>query len=92
MSTVYSCGNSDGQRRCDAKCHNATHPECDCVCGGYLHGAVTNGTMEEKMSDLADRIADRIKSGDTPEQIAEFLHRQGIQKDAVLHPQQLSLL
>ncbi len=25
--------------RCDAKCYNARHPECECVCGGANHGA-----------------------------------------------------
>jgi len=25
--------------RCDAKCYNATEPECDCICGGINHGA-----------------------------------------------------
>jgi len=26
------------QRRCDARCHNATKPRCRCVCGGVNHG------------------------------------------------------
>lgn len=26
------------QRRCDAKCHNATKPRCRCICGGVNHG------------------------------------------------------
>jgi len=25
--------------RCDAKCYNATEPECTCICGGMNHGA-----------------------------------------------------
>ena len=24
--------------RCDAKCYNAQHPECECICGGANHG------------------------------------------------------
>lgn len=24
--------------RCDAKCYNATHPHCTCVCNGHNHG------------------------------------------------------
>ena len=24
--------------RCDAKCYNAQHPECECICGGRNHG------------------------------------------------------
>lgn len=25
--------------RCDAKCHEAQEPSCDCICGGMNHGA-----------------------------------------------------
>lgn len=25
--------------RCDARCYNAEHEDCDCVCGGLNHGA-----------------------------------------------------
>ena len=39
MTTVMWWGNSDGLKgRCDAKCHEATEPECDCMCGGQFHG------------------------------------------------------
>ena len=24
--------------RCDARCYNAKHPDCDCICGGRNHG------------------------------------------------------
>ena len=24
--------------RCDAKCYNAQHPGCECICGGRNHG------------------------------------------------------
>jgi len=40
MSTLISVHNSDGcVGRCDAKCYDATHPHCDCICGGANHGA-----------------------------------------------------
>ena len=26
-------------RRCDAKCYDAKHPKCTCICGGMNHGA-----------------------------------------------------
>lgn len=39
MTTLISAGNSEGEfGRCDAKCYNATHPDCDCICGGANHG------------------------------------------------------
>jgi len=26
-------------RSCDARCHNAKQPACDCWCAGHFHGA-----------------------------------------------------
>jgi len=51
MSTLISVYNSDGcVGRCDAKCYDAKHPHCDCVCGGKNHGAglkqATDNTRE----------------------------------------------
>lgn len=46
--TVMSWGNSEGVKgRCDAKCHNASEPHCDCMCGGRYHGTTRNGTFDE---------------------------------------------
>jgi hypothetical protein len=40
MVTLISYSNSSGEQgRCDAKCYDATQPECDCICGGANHGA-----------------------------------------------------
>jgi hypothetical protein len=36
--TIMTHGNSEGTRRCDATCHNATSPKCVCICGGRYHG------------------------------------------------------
>jgi hypothetical protein len=44
---------SVGDRRCDAKCHNATESGCDCVCEGRYHGASTAGAREAIRRDLA---------------------------------------
>lgn len=39
MTTLIAVYGHDGcEGRCDAKCYNAQHPECDCVCGGANHG------------------------------------------------------
>ena len=38
MVTLMTVGNSDGQRRCDERCYNATGPECECCCNGLNHG------------------------------------------------------
>ncbi len=39
MTTIMTVGDSEGQRRCDGTCHNATKPRCSCICGGSYHGA-----------------------------------------------------
>jgi hypothetical protein len=37
--TLISAGNSEGTYgRCDAKCYNAEHSHCHCICGGMNHG------------------------------------------------------
>ncbi len=53
MTAILVCGNSDGQRRCDARCHNATTPECDCVCGGRYHGRGAQAAQEQLERDVA---------------------------------------
>lgn len=38
--TLIEVRNSEGAvGRCDAKCYNAQHEVCDCVCRGANHGA-----------------------------------------------------
>lgn len=38
--TLIAVYNSEGcQGRCDARCYEASTPDCDCICGGRNHGA-----------------------------------------------------
>lgn len=47
MTTLIAVYNSEGcQGRCDAKCYDAKHPECDCICGGKNHGAGQQKAMD----------------------------------------------
>ncbi|MBC8507818.1 MAG: hypothetical protein H8D34_23365, partial [Chloroflexi bacterium] len=47
MTTLISFHSSSGaQGRCDAKCYDATEPECDCICGGRNHGAGKDKAIE----------------------------------------------
>ena len=40
MTTLISYHSSGGDSvRCDARCYDAGHPRCDCICGGANHGA-----------------------------------------------------
>ena len=39
MSTIIAVYNSEGcVGLCDARCYNAKHDECLCICGGHNHG------------------------------------------------------
>lgn len=46
MTLITEKIGQDNARRCDAKCYNATHPDCDCVCGGRNHGAGKQQAIE----------------------------------------------
>jgi hypothetical protein len=47
MTTLITYHSSGGdQGRCDAKCYEAQHPDCDCICGGRNHGAGLDQALE----------------------------------------------
>ena len=48
MATAIAVYSSDGcEGRCDARCHDATTPDCDCICGGRLHGVGAANAIAE---------------------------------------------
>ena len=53
--TLITYGNSEGERRCDAHCHDAKTPAsaCECICGGKNHG-VGLKKAQENTRELAD--------------------------------------
>lgn len=83
MATCIAVYNSEGcVGRCDANCHDATEPECDCICGGMNHGkgrqaaiANTRAWAERWLDDYfakkgIDRNKVRAVLGDEVEQHA----------------------
>ena len=47
MVTLIAAYNSQGCiGRCDAKCYEASTPDCTCICGGTNHGAGVNKATE----------------------------------------------
>ena len=48
MSTLLTQGGNDARhvRRCDAKCHEAKSPACDCICEGRFHGKGLQAAQE----------------------------------------------
>lgn len=64
MATVMSWGNSEGTKgRCDAKCHNAKEPKCECMCGGRYHGAgLKDGGVQEIQRECWEEILEEAKA------------------------------
>lgn len=66
MVVLMSQGNSEGTRRCDARCYNAEGGECDCVCGGVNHGkgyaAAAENTAQFAIEKLKEYEASGCKS------------------------------
>lgn len=64
MTTAIAVYDSDGcVGRCDARCHNATSSECDCICGGRLHGVGAHRAIEENTRQwLGDELTDELKA------------------------------
>ena len=55
--TLMEMHNSDGLvGRCDAKCYEATHPDCDCICGGMNHGAGRQKALDNTREHLKSMI------------------------------------
>lgn len=76
MATLITVTNSSGVvGRCDAKCHEATHPDCDCVCGGANHGV----GLKQAMTNTRDMALDQIEAAHGEDARARF-------EQAVLQP------
>lgn len=75
MATIMTMGNSEGTRRCDATCHNAKGPQCDCICAGRYHGKgnsaqtdlqtdLENGAWGESLKNLATIAGRAVEIGE----------------------------
>ncbi len=70
MTTVLSVGNSEGERRCDARCHDAgLFTDCDCVCGGRYHGAGRSQVLDRVQHDVAEGVFGLTFAVDGPREI-----------------------
>lgn len=50
----YSGGRIVG--RCDARCYDAEHEDCTCICGGKNHGKGKEQALENTANDALDMI------------------------------------
>ena len=58
LIAVYTSAGCVG--RCDAKCYQAKHSDCDCICGGKNHGkglATAKGNTRHLAEEWAKRYA-----------------------------------
>jgi len=64
VTTVLAVYNSEGcVGRCDAKCHNATTRDCDCICGGANHGGGTQRAIDNTREHAAQLVgADTLEA------------------------------
>lgn len=66
MATLITVKYANGtQRRCDAKCYNAKHPRCKCVCGGMNHGVGLNSAIRAT-EGLAEDYLEQISNPENP--------------------------
>ena len=56
--------------RCDAKCYQAQHTQCECICGGHNHGA---GLQQAKTNthELGEKWIEQWQQ-EHPGQLAEL--------------------
>jgi len=73
--TLIVVGNSDGQRRCDARCHNASEAKCDCVCGGRNHGLGAGALHAQMARLLGEEVASALERCSTEQAMALLARR-----------------
>jgi hypothetical protein len=75
MTTTLAVYNSEGcVGRCDANCHDATSPHCDCICGGKNHGQGLQKAIENNHELI----------GLTPEDLKKFAEAHGLDADKLV--------
>jgi len=58
MAVLMSCESSDGEKRvCDARCYNAKHARCSCVCLGQNHAV----GLEQALDNTREHAESWIK-------------------------------
>ena len=86
MTTLIAVYTSDGcVGRCDAKCYNAEHPECECICGGRNHGV----GLSRALDNTREWLIEELEAGGFEEQAAtlgrlfeEYKARMGLDATA----------
>ena len=68
MVTLIRWSTSGGEQgRCDAKCYDASGPDCDCICGGRNHGKGQDQAIENTRELAKAMIAEYAETHTLPE-------------------------
>jgi len=64
MTTLITFISAYGQhpRRCNARCYNAKHPKCSCICAGINHGVGSNKAIDNT-HEHAKPIQHKLEAG-----------------------------
>lgn len=81
MATLITHTTGDGSqtRRCDARCYEAKHDKCTCICGGANHGIGHNKAVEN-MRQVYEQLLDADPTAEIkcdPVQLYLFNHKKG---------------
>ena len=62
--TLISQGDSSGTwKRCDARCHDAKKPKCNCICGGLYHGKKSGSPeLYQAIKESAEALAKKLEA------------------------------
>jgi len=61
MTTLIEYRTGGGKRRrCDARCHDAKHQTCACICGGLNHGVGKKGAAKNIIDHLQEILKEDV--------------------------------
>lgn len=61
VTLIHAVGALEG--RCDAKCYEAEHPQCNCICGGRNHGVGLKRAIENTRELTREQVAEIERRG-----------------------------
>ena len=78
MTTAIAVYTSSGcVGRCDARCHEAVSPVCDCICGGRLHGVGARNALRLNTEHFSGGDLDGVRAEFRRKQLEAFAARHG---------------
>lgn len=74
MATMIAVYKGDGRcvGRCDAKCYDARHNDCHCICGGKNHGKGVEAAGVNVRAWVQNALREDGEYGDNPLVVTEY--------------------